>query len=423
MPSAILSVEVVQRKSVALDLEHATSMSSVANARRKLGSWLKARDYSGWEPYDLLNSPYLSAPWTRNRLLAIFLLQAGRRWLGNRSRVVLRVPASKNPKAFGLLLSAYCQLARCGEDCEQEARYLKQELLRLRSPKEQFFCWGYDWDFVSLRGPTMAAYSPNSVATYFCARGLLDFAEVFGDSEARSMAESSAQFFLRRLNRSVDRDGQVCFSYTPENQTIIYNSSALVGAFLMRLACSNGNCEYERLARRSMNFLAASQLPNGSWPYGAARRQRWIDHFHTAYNLAALLEYIQLSGDASHELVLARGYDFYRRCFVAKNGAPKYFHDRLYPIDIHSCAQAILTFCAFSQRDTSAFEVALRTTMWTLENMQAVEGYFYFQRHRFWTNRTPYMRWGEAWMFYALSNLQYTAKRLQSTSLSGGRPK
>jgi len=36
-------------------------------------------------------------------------------------------------------------------------------------------------------------------------------------------------------------------------------------------------------------------------------------------------------------------------------------------------------------------------------NMQAPEGFFYFQKHRWYTNRIPYMRWGQAWAFHALT--------------------
>jgi len=385
-------------------------LCSVSRARRKLGSWMTDRDYSGYEPYDLLNSPYLSGRWARMRPFNIVLLQTGRHFAGERIRHLLRMPASKNPKALGLIISAYCDLARWGENWEREAQHLKAELVRLRSPNEEFFCWGYDWDFFSLRGPTMAAFSPNSVATYFCGSALLDLAETFGDREAQAMAESAGQFFVKRLNRSLELEHEVCFSYTPANRTVIYNSSALVSAFLVRLAQLNGNREYMRLAKRSMNFLAAAQRPDGSWPYGVKVRQQWVDHFHTGYNLCALFDYMRRSGDDSYEPALARGYDFYTRRFFAEDGAPKYFHDGLYPIDIHSCSQAIVTFCAFSSRDALGLEHALRTASWTVQNMQSPDGFFYYQRHRFWTNRTPFMRWGQAWMFRALANLEFAVR-------------
>jgi hypothetical protein len=155
-----------------------------------------------------------------------------------------------------------------------------------------------------------------------------------------------------------------------------------------------------------MRYLAAQQRNDGSWTYGANRVQNWIDSFHSGYNLCALLEYSRVSGDASFDPYIARGYEFYKRSFFCKDGAPKYFHDRAFPIDIHSCAQAILTFCAFRERDPEALSLARRTADWTIQNMRSLDGSFFYQRHRLRTDRTPYMRWGQAWMFRALARLE-----------------
>jgi hypothetical protein len=38
--------------------------------------------------------------------------------------------------------------------------------------------------------------------------------------------------------------------------------------------------------------------------------------------------------------------------------------------------------------------------------MSSPEGYFYYQTHRWWQDRTAYMRWGQAWMFRALTRLE-----------------
>jgi len=35
--------------------------------------------------------------------------------------------------------------------------------------------------------------------------------------------------------------------------------------------------------------------------------------------------------------------------------------------------------------------------------MQERSGYFYFRKNRFITNRIPYLRWGQAWAFHALT--------------------
>jgi hypothetical protein len=379
---------------------------TVENARRTLQLWMKARDYSGFEPYDLLNSPHLSSSWVRRLPWNVLLIQLGKRFGGVRLRQMMRVPVSKNPKALGLLLSAYSDLARCGEDTEEEARYLKSELRRLRSPKEELYSWGYDWDYASLRGTRLSAFSPNCVATCFCGSALLDMHEAFGDPEAEQMGYSAGEFLVTRLSRTVDTPTQLCFSYTPADRTLIYNNSVLAGALLARLGARNANREYMSLARRTMQFLADEQRPNGFWTYGVNRWQQWVDSFHTAYNLVALLDYQQASGDDSFDKTIRRGYRYYVDTFFRSDGAPKYFDDAVYPLDIHSCAQAIVTFCAFSDQETEAKHLAWKVMDWTLAHMRDTTGAFYYQLHRFWTDRTPYMRWGQAWMFRALVRMQ-----------------
>ncbi|MGB8888938.1 MAG: hypothetical protein WCC87_19575 [Candidatus Korobacteraceae bacterium] len=379
-------------------------------ALQQTHEWLSSRNYSGYEPYDLLNSPYLSAGIFRRPPLSFALLQFGKRVAGLRLRQLLRIPPSKNPKALALVLSALCDLTRTGEDYWQEADDLKSMLWRLRSPRESEFCWGYDWDYMSLRGTNLPAFSPNSIASYFCGEALLDMAQVFGDREAAEMGESVGRFMVTRLNRSVDTPEQLCFSYTPSDRTVIYNSSALAGAYLARLASLKPNAGYRSLARRAMNYVRSQQLANGGWYYGALRKQHWIDGFHTSYVLCALDEYRRYTGDRSFDEGIRRGHAYYNATFFVSDGAPKYFHNQLYPVDIHSCSQAILHHCTFADQDPAALSKALATFRWTQQNMVSENGAYYFQRHRTWVNRAEYTRWGQAWMFRALARLRLTLR-------------
>ena len=372
-------------------------------------TWIESRQFKGFEPFDLLNSPYLSGSffgsWARKPLPGILLIQAGKRFAGLRVRRLLKVPPSRNPKALGLCLSAYCDLARSGCDVSAEAIWLKNELIRLRSPHETDYCWGYDWDYLSLRGSRLPAFSPNCIASYFCATAMLEMSEVFGDAEARQIGESVAHFMAKRLGRSFESADEVCFSYTPNDKTLIYNSSALTGVFLARIGRLCGNDTYLSLARKAMAFLERGQLESGGWYYGQLRRQRWIDNFHTSYNVCALLDYQRITGDPVFEQAMLLGHRYYQSTFFTDDGAPKYFHNRLFPIDIHACSQAILHFVAFSSIDPTALPSAWKTFHWTMRNLAAPNGSFYYQRHRLWTNRTPYMRWGQAWMLRALARL------------------
>ncbi len=394
--NSVLQKEIATRRPYAAEL---------ATALEQLRAWAEERDYAGHEPYDVLNSPHLSGVWKHSALVSSALIQLGRYFAGERIRKWLDVPQSKNPKAVALFLSGYCDLMRCSGGSSVPIAYLRSELRRLASPNERDCCWGYDWNFVSLRGSVMKAYAPNTVATVFCAEALLDSAELLGDSDCAGMALSSARFCVTRLNRSFDSPEELCFSYTPENRTLIYNSSLLVGALLARIAAGGGPAEYYHLARRTMQFVCNRQRSDGSWAYGCGKMQAWVDSFHTGYNLCALSRYRRYSRDSSYDGAIAAGLKFYKsHCFTA-DGIPKYFANRLYPIDIHACSQAVLTLCEFADHDQEAIGRAVTVALWTIRNMRSVDGCFYYQRHRFWTNRTPYMRWAQAWMFRALARL------------------
>ncbi len=316
------------------------------------------------------------------------------------------------------MLSGYCDLLTAGEDFWPQMNYLKTELKRLRSPREEHFSWGYDWNFVALRGTVLPRFSRMRLPRYSAAMPFLTWPR-WGDPEAGQIAKAVGQFIVDRLNRSVDTPTDLCFSYTPWDRTRIYNSSALAGAFLTRLSASGLNVEYVDFAKRCMHYLCQAQRPDGSWFYGAGRLQRWIDSFHTGYNLEALLAYRRLTGDASVDHAIEHGYKFYVNHFFNRDGAPKYFNDRLYPIDVHCCSQAILTFCSFAREDASAIKRALQIADWTLGNMRSPSGTFCYQKHRFWRDRTPYMRWGQAWMFRALASMRKTLSGYSAHALRG----
>ena len=102
---------------------------------------------------------------------------------------------------------------------------------------------------------------------------------------------------------------------------------------------------------------------------------------------------------------LRRGYAFWRERFFLADGWPKYYHDALYPADAHAAATAIITLLELQEIDPGALSLAEKIAAWAIRNLRDGRGFFYYQRRRFYTVRTPYMRWTEGWMLYALGRL------------------
>ena len=80
----------------------------------------------------------------------------------------------------------------------------------------------------------------------------------------------------------------------------------------------------------------------------------------------------------------------------------KYYNNQTYPIDIHAPAQLIITLYKLNIINEQK-DLANRVLKWTINNMQSPKGYFYYQKRKGVSSKIPYMRWAQAWMFYAFS--------------------
>jgi hypothetical protein len=101
-----------------------------------------------------------------------------------------------------------------------------------------------------------------------------------------------------------------------------------------------------------------------------------------------------------------RGYEFWTERFFLAHGWPKYFPDRLYPADVHAAASAIVALVELRGRIPGTLMFAEQIAGWAIENLRDPQGFFYYQKRRFYSVRVPYMRWSEAWMMYALARLR-----------------
>lgn len=379
-----------------------------------LFEWCRSRDFSGYDPFDGLNSRvFQSTPLKHSRTARLIQTQLLKRSPLN-LRTLVRVPAQKNSKAIALFalasLSNYRRLRTA--EAEQDARGFLDELMRLKISGYSGAAWGYSFDwqnrnFFAPRG------TPMIVPTAFAARAFLEAYEVFNDDRYLQTARSICEFILNDLKRtadSTDKNGAFCFSYSPLDDTKVFNSSLFAAETLACVGALTGDTgfsgESKDLALRAARYVTKRQRADGSWPYGAGSAQLWVDNFHTAYVLLSLSRIMKCSGDAIDlQPALERGYRFWRDSFFLADGWPKYYHDALYPADAHSAATAIIALVELRELDSEAISQAERIAVWTLRNLRDSRGFFYYQRRRFYTVRTPFMRWTQAWMLYALARL------------------
>jgi len=138
----------------------------------------------------------------------------------------------------------------------------------------------------------------------------------------------------------------------------------------------------------------------------------------SGYNLCALKSIGRYAATSEFESNIQRGFEFYRKNFFREDGAPKYFHDHTYPIDIHSVAQSIITLTAFKNLDKTGLNLAQAVFQWAMDNMWDEQGYFFYQVLPLIKVRIPYMRWSQAWVLLALSTLLEHCGQAESGKLS-----
>ena len=373
--------------------------SDASRALEQLLSYCRSHDWAGYDPYDALNSPLAALPLLNTRIGRLALTQVLKRSPIN-VRPLFLVPKTRNAKALALFLSAVVK--RSGANASMgEARALVDLLAASRSPGTAFWCWGYSFPWQT-RTVLVPRQAPNLVCTTFAAHALLDAYERFGERRLLQMAVSSADYLLQELFWS---DGASAgFTYPLRSyRSNIHNAHFLGAALLCRVFRLTGDARFLAPALATARWSAGQQREDGSWPYGSEPAHQWIDNFHTGYNLCALHSISRDLGTTEFDVRVRRGLRFYLDHFFTDDGAPKYFHDRTYPIDIHCVAQSIITLVLLQDLAADALPTARGVAAWAIRHMWDRGGFFYYRVLRSTVIKTPYMRWSEAWMVLALA--------------------
>ena len=352
---------------------------SFEQAFSDLFSWCRDRDFAGHDPFDALNSRVFQlTPLRLSRNARLLWTQACKRSPVNFRGLAL-VPRQKNAK--GLALFALAALANYRRlktiEAETEARELLDELVNAPQCGIR-------------RAPPGVTTSPGKVGI-LCAREagrwlcppLLLRARL---SKRTGRLETKVTLILRRavatsysllLSDPLNTDDEICFSYSPSDQTRIFNASLLAAETLASVgrlterACSSVNWRSEpattscgNSARMVHGAMARQQDNNGS------------DNFHTAYVLSSLNRIAHECGQRNGQvdLALRRGYAFWRERFFLADGWPKYYHDSLYPADAHAAATAIITLLELRELDSEALSLAETIAGWTISNLRDAAG-------------------------------------------------
>jgi rhamnogalacturonyl hydrolase YesR len=374
----------------------------VEHSLNRVERWIERHDYRGYEPFDGL-STWVRALTFRNLLAERLLLQLVRQCPLN-LRPVLGVTPKDSTKGRGYMAAGYLARYRTTEHPQwlEKAESCLDWLDHHKVARFVDHSWSNHFDFASRAG-SYTEDDPIIVWTSLIGFAFLDAYEQTGRSRWLDVADSACRWIMKLPRERTHRG--TCLSYLAHVQSSIHNSNMLGAAMLARTAKRTDNQEYLEVARSAMEYSCARQRTDGSWWYAEAPEYRWIDNFHTGYNLDSLRTYIESTGDDTWLPNFRQGLEFYKAHFFEQNGCPKYYHNRRYPVDSQCAAQSIETLTLSSADDPECLDLAIRVARWAIENMQGNDGHFFYRIYPFVKAKTPMLHWAQATMYKALALL------------------
>lgn len=364
--------------------------------------WVENHHFKGYDPADGNASflhPLTCGMLFPQRVLQQLVLRAP--W---NIRPLLGVPRLESAPARGYMAAGYLKLYRLHGDpkCEEKARQCLDWLIENRSPFYNEYSWGNNFNYATRTGKR-PRHEPIIVWTSLIGQAFLDAYELL-EEDRYGVAARSACHWVMSLPRESTKLGD-CLSYVAYKQVSIHNSNLLGAALLARAGAAFENRDFLDVAASAVEYSCARLRQDGAWFYGERPIHHWVDNFHTGYNLECLKRYVDCTGATSWNGHLERGLKFFKEHFFEASGAPKYYHDQTYPIDIQSASQAIETLVCLSECDPECLDLAARVAAWTVENMQDSDGHFYYRILSWKKVKTPMIHWGQATMFTALLSL------------------
>jgi len=375
---------------------------SIEASLTTLEKWIEARHYKGYDPGDGLTS--VLRPLTLGNIFAERVLQQLIWKAPINLRPLVGIVPLESTKGRGFMAWGYLTLFKATDDDSyiEKAVACLEWLDRIKVKDQIGHCWGNHFDFTTRTG-RMKAHTPTVVWSSLIGQAFLEGYEVTGQARFLEVAESICEWVLT-LPRETTSEGN-CLSYTGVYQHSVHNANMLGVGLLSRTWKHSPKQKYLDVARAGIRYTCSRQRSDGSWWYADDSQHRWIDNFHTAYNLDNIKRYIDSTGDETFRPQLDKGYSYFEQVFFEPSGRPRYYHNSTYPVDIQCAAQAIDTFSFFAAEKPGALEMAKKVANWTISEMQDRTGYFYYRKYPLLTAKTPYFHWGQATMFKALSHL------------------
>ncbi len=303
---------------------------------------------------------------------------------------------------FGLLAKT-----NQSEEYHQRAIHFLEVLIETRCPKYENYCWGYPFNWETVRG-TIWAGTPLITTVPYVYEAFREVYQYDQNPKWRDIMLSTAQHALLDYQdfKTSEKASGCTYSPFPEHSVGVVNANAY-RAFLLTCASIDFSDEkYWKVAERNLNFVLEAQNPDGSWYYATDGKRDFVDHFHTCFVMKALTKIEALTGHAGCTAALDRGVAYYTKNLFDEQGIPKPFSRAprltVYKRELYDYAEcinlAVLLRGRFPKLDQDLSVVVNEI----LTRWQKPDGSFRSRQLHFGWDNTPMHRWASAQLFRSL---------------------
>jgi hypothetical protein len=294
----------------------------------------------------------------------------------------------------------------------RRALHFLQVLEETRCPGYDHYCWGYPFNWETIRG-TIREGTPLITTVPYVYEALRVVHEIDNDARWWDIMRSIAEHGLRDYKDFPTSARAAASSYTPNpGQSVgVINANAYRAFLLMQAAMDFSEDRYREVAERNLYFVLESQNADGSWHYANDGKRHFIDHFHTCFVMKALAKVEALTGNTECTRAIERGIDYYARNLFDENGVPKPFSKPprliVYRRELYDYAECInlgvLLRGRFEKFDSLVDGVVDQVlTVW-----QKPEGSFRSRQLLLGWDNVPMHRWAQAQLFRSLCLLLF----------------
>ena len=395
------------------------STEILSTACNRFLTWLDKAGYASYDPYDIWGTRY--GLWSRKAyyakgklavplvapLVAMDLLCPSLR------RLFVRKDRFATCDAQLLLAFLNLHAITGDENYLERAVALGEEIMGYSIPGFRGPCWGYPFDWQNNKDAVWPKNTPYITCTPYCYEAYLGLFHATGDRKYLEWVAGIAEFVHGDLKDIPTGPNLAAGSYSPFDTRQVVNATAYRAYVLADAGKRFGRQDYLEASGRNLNFVLESQAEDGSWLYAMNETKSYIDNFHTCFNLKNLFKIHRIEPDARVEAAVRRGYAYYREHLIDADGNPKPFAIKprlqLAKLEMYDFAEGITLGALIGEMIPEAGELARSLAGKLIQEHQLPAGHFVTRvfrggfRHRF-----PFLRWPQAQLFYALTNLLKT---------------